>query len=68
MAGAFAGAGLWRSVAEAGGGEGTFCPSVFDIGKVPVDCVGGGVSVQLVADVDEGLGSGNIDVVDGRKI
>jgi len=39
-------------VAEAGGGESTFGPAVVDAGEVPFNFVGGGITVQLVADVD----------------
>jgi hypothetical protein len=39
-------------VAEAGGGQGALCPAAVDAGEVPVDGVGGGVAVELVADVD----------------
>ena len=50
-------------VAEASGCEGALCPAVVDGGKVPVDRVGGGVAVELVADVDEVLDRGHVDVV-----
>jgi len=35
---------------------------------VPVDFVGGGVAVELVADVDEVLDGGNVDIVDGGEV
>ena len=40
-------------VAEAGGDEGALGPAVVDGGEMPVDDRGGGVSVELVADVDQ---------------
>ena len=55
-------------VAEAGGGEGAFGPAVVDAGEVPVDGVGGGVAVELVADVDEVLDGGDVDVIDGGEV
>ena len=55
-------------VAEAGGGEGALGPAVVDAGEVPVYLVRGGVSVQLVADVDEVLDDGYVDVVDGAEV
>lgn len=55
-------------VAEAGGGEGAFRPPVVDAGEVPLDLVRGGVTVELVADVDEVLDRGDVDVVDGGEV
>lgn len=52
-------------VAETGGGEGAFCPAVVDAGEMPVYSVGGGVAVELVADVDEVLDGCDVDVIDG---
>ena len=54
--------------AEAGGGEGSFGPAVVDAGEMPVDGVRSGVAVKLVADVDEVLHRGDVDVVDGGKV
>lgn len=54
--------------AEAGGGKGAFGPAVVDAGEVPVDRVRGGVAVELVADVDEVLHRGDVDVVDGGEV
>lgn len=63
------GGGVGRGrVAEAGGGEGAFRPAVVDAGEVPFDFVGGGVAVELVADVDEVLDGGDVDVVDGGEV
>lgn len=56
------------SVAEAGGAEGSLGPAVLDVGKVPVDGLGGCVAVELVADVDEGLGGGDVDNVDRGEV
>ena len=53
---------------EAGGREGSFGPAVVDAGKVPIYGVRGGVAVKLVADVDEILDRGDVDVVDGGKV
>ncbi len=50
--------GLGGVVAEACGGEGALGPAVVDVAEVPVDCVWGGVFVELVADVDEVLDRG----------
>ena len=54
--------------AEAGGGEGSFGPAVVDAGEMPVDGVRSGVAVKLVADVDEVLHRGDVDVVDGGEV
>ena len=53
---------------EPGGGEGASCPAVLDIGEMPVDDIRGRVAVELVADVDECLDGGYVDVVDGRAV
>ena len=66
--GAVGGGGVRGGVAEAGGGEGALSPAVIDAGEVPVDFVGGGVAVELVADVDEVLDRGDVDVVDGGEV
>lgn len=55
-------------VAEAGGAEGSLGPAVLDVGKMPVDGLGGCVAVELVADIDEGLGGGHVDDVDRREV
>lgn len=63
------GVGVLRGrVAEAGGGKGAFRPPVVDAGEVPVYLVGRGVAVELIADVDEVLDGGYVDVVDGAKV
>lgn len=54
--------------AEARGRETALGPAVGDVGEVPVDRVGANVAVQLVADVDEGLDGGGVDVVDGGEV
>ena len=54
--------------AEAGGGEGPLGPAVVDAGEVPVHRVRGGVAVQLVADIDEVLDGGDVDVVDRGEV
>ena len=62
-------AALWRGgVAEPGRGEGPLGPAVVDAGEVPVHGVGGGVAVELVADVDEVLDDCGVDVVDGGQV
>ena len=53
---------------EAGGREGSLGPAVVDAGKVPIYGVRGGVAVKLVADVDEMLDRGDVDIVDGGKV
>jgi len=55
-------------VAEAGGGEGALGPAVVDAGEVPLDLFGSGVAVELVADVDEMLHRGDVDVVDRGEV
>ena len=59
---------LGGGIAESGTAEGALRPAVGDAGHVPVDLVGSGVAVELVADVDEMLDGGYVDVVDGRKV
>lgn len=53
---------------EAGRGEGSFGPSVFDAGEMPVYRVRGGVAVELIADIDEVLDGRDIDIVDGGEV
>jgi hypothetical protein len=55
-------------IAEAGGDEGALGPAVVDAGDVPLDGGGGGVAVELVADVDEVLDGGDVDVIDGGEV
>jgi hypothetical protein len=43
-------------------------PAVGDAREVPVDAVGGGVAVELGAQVDEGLGGGDVEEVDGGEV
>ncbi len=43
-------------------------PAVADACHVPVDDVGRGVPVELVADIDELLHRGDVDVVDGAEV
>ena len=50
-------------IAKTGGCEGTFGPAIVDTGEVPVYFLGRSISVQLVADVDEMLYYGDINVV-----
>ena len=61
-------AAVGSGVAEAGGGKGALGPAVVDAGEVPVYIFGGGVAVELVADVDEVLDGCNVDVVDGAEV
>lgn len=56
------------AVAEAGGAESSLGPAVLDVGKVPVDGLGGCVAVELVADVDEGLRGRDVDDVDRGEV
>lgn len=58
----------WGGIAEAGRCQGTLGPSVVDAGNMPVDFVGGGVTVELVANIDEVLDGGNVDVVDRGEV
>jgi hypothetical protein len=55
-------------VAEAGGHEGALGPAVVDGGEVPVDYGWSGVSVKLVANVDQLLDAGDVDIVNGAEI
>jgi len=58
----------WSREAETGGGESAFGPAVVDAGEMPVYFVRGSVAVELIADVDEVLDGGYIDVVDGGEV
>ncbi len=62
------GGGGGGGVAEAGGGEGALGPAVGDAGEMPVDLVRACIAVELVADVDEVLDGGDVDVVDGGEV
>ena len=55
-------------VAEAGRHEGALGPAVVDGCEVPLYCVRGSPAVELVADVDEMLRGGDIDIVDGGEV
>lgn len=57
-----------RTQTEASGDEATLRPPIGHIGKVPVDLVGGGVTVKLVARVDQGLDRCGVDVVHGTQV
>ena len=59
---------LRRWVTESGGSKGAFCPAVVDAGEMPIYFVGGRVTVELVADVEEVLDGCYVDVIDGRKV
>jgi len=48
--------------------QSTLGPSVVDTGKMPVHCVGGSVSVELVTDIDQLLHRCDVDIVDGTEI
>lgn len=56
------------SVAEAGSSKSTLSPAVVDVGKVPVDDLGSGELVKLVANVDETLNGGDINIVDTGEV
>lgn len=53
---------------EASGGKGSFSPAIVDAGEMPIYGVRGGVTVKLVADVDEVLHRCDVDIVHGREI
>lgn len=53
---------------ESSSSQGTLGPSIFNVGKVPVNNLGGGKLVQLVADINQSLDRSNIDVVDAGEI
>ena len=57
-----------RRIPETSARKGALSPAVVDAGEMPVDFVGGGVAVELVADVDEVLDGGDVDIVDGGKV
>jgi len=59
---------LVRRETETCGSEGALSPAIVDVGKVPVDGLGGGVAIELVAHVDKVLDGGDINVVDCSKI
>ena len=52
-------------VAETRGCQGTFGPAVVDAGEVPVYSLWRGISIQLIADVNEVLHYGDVDIIDG---
>ncbi len=54
--------------AEAAGDEGALGPAVGDAGEVPLNALRVGVAVELGVDVDEGLGSGDVEEVDGGEV
>lgn len=51
-------------IAKARGCEGTFGPAVVDTGKVPVHFFWRSISIKLIADVNEVLHYGDINIVD----
>ena len=55
-------------VAEAGGGEGALGPAVGDAGEVPIDLLGAGVAIELVAHVNQVLDGSDVDVVDRGEV
>jgi len=55
-------------VAEASRDKSAFSPAVVDGCEMPVDDPRSGVFIELIADVNELLDGGNVDVVDGAEI
>jgi hypothetical protein len=56
------------SETEASSSQGTLGPSVLNVGKVPVNDLGGSELVELVADIDQSLDRSDINVVDTGEI
>lgn len=48
--------------------ESALGPSIVDACKVPINCLRGSILVELVANVNELLNTGDVDVVDGAEI
>ena len=57
-----------RGEAKLGNGQGATRPPVRKGGKVPLDRLGARPAVKTVAQVDEGLHGGDVDVVDGGAV
>jgi len=60
--------GIVGTVSKASRGESTLSPAVVNTGKVPVNAVGSGVSVKVVAGIDESLHGGDVNVVNGGEV
>lgn len=56
------------SETEASSSQGTLGPSVLNVGKVPVNNLGGSILVKLVANINQTLDRCNIDVVNGGEV
>lgn len=59
---------LWRAVPKSSGCESALGPSVIDASKVPVDGVGRGITIKLIANVDQVLYRSKIYVVYRREV
>ena len=55
-------------VAESSRCEGSLGPAAVNSGQMPLHRLRGGISVQLIANVDQGLDTGHVHVVDGLEI
>ena len=59
---------IWSRVAEASRGECTFGPAIGDACKVPINTLGGCISIELVTNVNEMLHRCDVDVIDRREV
>lgn len=57
-----------RRIAKAGVREGTLGPTIIDACEMPLHALGCSVSIELVANIDQVLNRGKVDVVDGREV
>lgn len=67
-AGNLAGFGDDGGIAETTSHESALGPAIVDACNVPFDWVGSGVAIELVANVDQSLDNGDIDIVDRREV
>lgn len=59
---------MFRWEPEPSADESALGPSVVDAGKVPINGLRGSVLVELVANINELLNTGDVDVVDGAEV
>ena len=58
----------WSGVSEAGRDKCTLRPAIVDVGKVPIDLRRGGITIELVTNIDQVLNRGDINIVHGGKV
>lgn len=56
------------AITKASSGKSTLGPAILDVSKVPVDNLGSGKSVKLVANINQGLNGSDVHIVDGREV